>query len=94
MIREPAIGFSPSGRPSAPSARLWISETTKSGNTSVTLTPASASSTRSASKNPVTACFAAEYAVRVGTPMRPAMLDTATMRPRALFRWGRANHVG
>jgi len=57
MIVASRIGPVPSGRPSGPVARRWISERTKSGATTVTETPPPASSTRSESKKPTIACL-------------------------------------
>ena len=49
MIRDSCMGLLPSGRPSGPAARTWISETTKSGARMVTATPVPSSSMRSES---------------------------------------------
>jgi hypothetical protein len=60
MIFDCIMGEVPSGSPSGPIARLWISLTTKSGQTTLTSTPLPASSMRSESKNPIMACLLAE----------------------------------
>ena len=59
MIFDSRMGLVPSGLPSGPSARRWISESTKSGQARVTETPLPASSMRSESKKPCSACFEA-----------------------------------
>ena len=59
MIFACIIGEAPSGSPSGPMARLWISLTTKSGAITLTSTPLPASSMRSESKNPTMACLLA-----------------------------------
>ncbi len=59
MIFDCTIGDSPSGWPSGPMARLWISVTTKSGAITLTSTPLPASSMRSESKKPIIACLLA-----------------------------------
>ena len=56
----------------------------------VTLTPLLLSSARKASKKPVIANLLALYAVRPGTPTRPASEETATMWPRLAFKYGSA----
>jgi hypothetical protein len=59
MSFDSCIGVSPSGVPSGPTERLWISVTTKSGATIVMSTPVPMSSMRSESKKPFTACLLA-----------------------------------
>ena len=59
MIRDSWSGLVPVGFPSAPKARRWISERTKSGAMMVIETPVPSSSIRSESKKPKTACLLA-----------------------------------
>ncbi len=56
----------------------------------LTETPVSESSIRSESKKPICACLVAAYALRCGTPHRPARLEIATICPRLRFRCGSA----
>src|SRR6185369_15656066 len=74
-------GLSPWDSPLLFSAALRILDVVKPGHTHITCTPLSINSVRMASSQPCKANFEAEYPLRPGKPLYPAMEDTPTIIP-------------
>jgi hypothetical protein len=74
-------------------ARRWISETTKSGQTVVTVTPAAGELDAQRIEEPDEGVLAGAVGAARGHPGEPATLATGTIRPRDAFRCGSAASV-